>query len=495
VDRNDSQLDPFVQSVAAAIDAGGLIPPRATVVVGVSGGADSVALLAALRELSGQAGREYTLIVAHLNHGLRAQAEQDEHFVAELAERWRLPYEVHRCDVADESRRLGQGVEQAGRRLRYDFLLQVAHRHRAACVAVGHHADDQVETVLFRLFRGCHLRGLGGMAAIRPLDGGVSLVRPLLTIRRAEVEAYCRRLGLTWREDASNADTAFRRNFIRNELLPLLRDRLNPQVDQAVESLAAAAAEAEGHLRRLGEAALARAEKAEKKSAGPSKAQTILDLSALQAEAPLIRRYAIRIAMERAGVPMRAVTAEHFHQLQAMAGEGKPAAMDLPNGWLARIEGGAMVLAGPSAVGKPDGGASWLAVELACPGRTVLPDGRAIVCERSALDRQAFEVHCRSGRHDVEWLDADAVQGAMVCHPRQRGDAFWPLGCDGRRKVGKLLTDLKLPRAVRRFVLCVQDQAGIVLCLPVRIDDRVKITDSTRNILRIGVVDADGSAG
>jgi tRNA(Ile)-lysidine synthase len=491
VDRNDSPLDPFVQSIAAAIDAGGLIPPRATVVVGVSGGADSVALLAALRELSGRPGRQYTLVVAHLNHGLRAQADQDERFVAELAERWRLPCEIHRSSVAAESRRRGQGIEQTGRRLRYDFLRQVAQRHGAACVAVGHHADDQVETVLFRLFRGSHLRGLAGMMASRSLGGGVLLIRPLLAIRRAEAGAYCRRIGLTWREDASNADTAYRRNFIRNELLPFLRDRLNPQVDQAIRHLAATAAETEEQLRCLGEAALARARK---KSAGPHQGQILLDLSALEAETPLIRRYAIRIALERMGVPMRAVTAEHLHQLETMASAGQPAAMDLPDGWLARVEGGTMVIAGPSAVGKPDGIASWPAVDLACPGRTVLPDGRAIVCERAPLDRQAFQAHCRSGRHDVEWLDADAVQGALVCRPRQRGDAFWPLGCDGRRKVGKLLTDLKLPRALRRFVLCIQDQAGIVLCLPVRIDDRVKITDGTKNVLRIGVVDADGSA-
>jgi tRNA(Ile)-lysidine synthase len=481
-----------VQSVATAIDAGGLLQPQAAVVVGVSGGADSVALLAALRELSLQPARGYRLTVAHLNHGLRAQAEQDECFVAELAKRWGLPCEVHRCDVAAEARRSGQGIEQTGRRLRYDFLHQVARRHGAGRVAVGHHADDQVETVLFHVFRGCHLRGLAGMAAIRPMGDGVLLVRPLLAVGRAEIEEYCRRSGLSWQQDASNADLALRRNFIRHELLPLVRRRLNPQVNQAVLDLAAAAAEAEEYLCRLGESALARAKK---ELTDSRQASMAVDLSALRAEPPLVRRYAIRLALERAGVPMRAVTAKHLHRLTGMVGEGGPAALDLPNGWAARLEGKVLVIEKPSARTRQGGGHSWAAVALACPGRTVLPDGRCVVCEQMPLDRRAFQAHCRTGRHDVEWLDADAVQGTLSCRPRQQGDAFWPLGVGGRRKVGRLLTDLKLPTAVRRSVLCIQDRAGIVLCLPVRIDDRVKITDGTRNVLRIGLLDADTPDG
>ncbi len=488
--RSANQLvDPFVQSVAAAIDAGGLIEPQAAVVVGVSGGADSVALLAALRGLALQPARGYRLIVAHLHHGLRAQADQDERFVSELAGRWGLPYEVHRCDVAAEARRRGQGIEQAGRLLRYEFLHQVARRHGAGCVAVGHHADDQAETVLFHLFRGCHLRGLAGMAAIRPMGDGVSLVRPLLAIRRAEVEEYCRRNGLVWQQDVSNTNLAMRRNFIRHELMPLLQRCLNPQVNQAVLDLAAAAAEAEDYLHHLGEAALARAGK---KPSDSKQALTAVEASTLQAEPPLVRRYAVRIALERAGVPMRTVTAEHLHRLAAMVEKAQPVALDLPNGWAARLEGGALLIEKTSPNARRAREETWSAVALPCPGRTILPDGRTVVCERMPLERRAFEAHCRSGRHDVEWLDADAVGGALSCRPRQRGDAFCPLGVGGRRKVGRLLTDLKLPTTVRRSVLCIQDQAGIVLCLPVRIDERVKITDATRNVLRISVLDADG---
>ena len=370
--------------------------------------------------------------------------------------------------------------------MRYEFLLEVAQRHRASRVAVGHHADDQVETVLFRLFRGCHLRGAAGMRPMRPLGDGVMLVRPLLGVGRSDVEAYGHRANLTWCHDASNADPAFRRNVIRHELLPLLR-RAHPNVDQAVLDLAAAAAEAEDFLQQLGEGALDRA-RTDAADAPPT--AEVLDLATLGAEPPLVRRYALRSTLERAGVPMGPVTAGHLAELAAMVAPGGPCALDLPGGWSACREDGRLIIAPGHRNTVPAGQESWAPVTLACPGQTTLPDGRAVLCDVEPLDRGAFQEHCRSGRHDVEWLDADAIQGLLHCRPRQQGDVLHPLGSRGRRKVGRLLTDLKLPETVRRSVLCVADDAGLVACLPVRLDQRVRITDATRNVLRIGVLDA-----
>ena len=479
MDRRDITSDAFAAAVASAIDAERLLDPGSAVVVGVSGGADSVALLAALHSLSAAPGRGYRLIVAHLHHGLRDEADAEQELVERLAARWLLPCEVRRCDVRGEARRLREGIEPAGRRLRYEFLRDVALRHGAPRVAVGHHADDQVETVLFHLLRGCHLRGAAGMRPSRALGDGVLLVRPLLALRRRDTEEYCRRCGLDWCRDASNSDPTFRRNEIRNELLPLLRG-FHGQIDRAILDLAAAAAQAEDHLQRLGRALLAQA-------AAGSGAASALDVAVLAGEAPLVRRYALRIAMEEAGVPMGAVTAGHLHGLAAMVAAGRARATNLPGGWSARLEGRYVVILPPRAASVA--ARSWPAVALACPGRTALPDGREVVCELGPVDREALRGHWRGGRHDMEWLDADALEGPLVCRPRQRGDVFRPLGCAGRRKLGKVLTDLKLPVAVRRDVLCVSDRAGIVVCLPVRPDERAKVTDATRNVLRIGVLD------
>ena len=171
----------LTESVARFIDARRLIEPAGGVVVAVSGGCDSVALLAVLRELADRPGCKWQLTVAHLNHGLRKEADADAEFVAELADKWHMACVVERVDVAAEARRTGRGIEEAGRSLRYDFLSATAAKLAAACVAVGHHADDNVETVLSRILRGTHLRGLAGMPAIRKLQGcDIMLIRPLL---------------------------------------------------------------------------------------------------------------------------------------------------------------------------------------------------------------------------------------------------------------------------------------------------------------------------
>lgn len=489
--------DPFIQAVAAAIDRAGLLAPGAAVVVGVSGGADSVALLAALHQLSLAPGRGYKLIAAHLNHQLRAEAEKEEQFVGDLARRMGAGWESRRCDVTAQARRGGEGIEQAGRRLRYEFLRQVAERLSAGYVAVGHHADDQVETVLFRLFRGTHLRGLCGMAACRPLgSGGVKLIRPLLSVSRAEIEEFCRRNKLAWCTDASNEDVKFRRNFIRHELLPLLRSRVNPQLDAAILRMAESFQEIERHLAGEGQEVLAEA--GGQPLAG-GEAAVVLDRKTLARQTELIRRYAIRAALERAGVPMGAVGSEHLAALARMAEGAGPTAQELPGGWSARASGESLHICPPGglqSVGQAP--ASWPPVELACPGRTALPDGREVICQVQPMDRRAFQDHCRRGLHDMEWLDADAIRGGLLCRPRRRGDAMTPLGLAGRQKVGKLLTNLKFPRRLRGQALCVCDQGGIVLLWPVRIDQRVKIAEATTKVVTITVrggaaaLDADG---
>jgi tRNA(Ile)-lysidine synthase len=291
-----------------------------------------------LRELAAEPGRAYALHVAHLHHGLRQGADADAAFVAELAERWALPCTVERRDVPAERAAGGEGVEEAARRVRYGFLREVAERVGASAVATGHHADDNVETILFRLFRGTHLRGMAGIPVARALAGGpVRLVRPLLEVGRSELEAFCRERGLSWRRDPTNADTTgSRRNFIRHELLPLLRERLNPAVDEALLRAAQAAGEAEAVLAELAAATLSAAGI----EAGPGR--LVLRAIKLAAAPPAVRRAALRLALEQAGAPLQAVTRQHLAELAQVA-VGAPAVM-LPGGWRAERRGRRLVL-------------------------------------------------------------------------------------------------------------------------------------------------------
>lgn len=200
-----------------------------------------MALLHVLHRLQDALGID--LHVASLDHGIRADAgRQDLDFVARLAARWNIPFTVDQADVPRLAREWGIGVEEAARRARYAFLARVARAHGSKCVATGHHALDQAETILMNIVRGSGTRGLRGMQVVSemPAHMGIRLVRPLLRVSKHQLEAYCRRHKLPYRDDASNDDIGYRRNFIRHEVISRLQS-VNPNLLAAFDRLAESA--------------------------------------------------------------------------------------------------------------------------------------------------------------------------------------------------------------------------------------------------------------
>ena len=223
---------------------------QAAVVIGVSGGADSVALLRGLVELRNEFS--LSLHVAHLNHKLRgAASDEDAAWVERLANSLNLPVEIGVVtnDLANER----VGVEEAARDARHQFLNETAARIECNTIALAHTADDQVETVLHHFFRGTGLSGLRGIPTERAVAAGIRLVRPMLSIRREQVESYLLELGQDFRTDATNVDTSLTRNWLRHQLLPQLRDRFGEKVDLSLTRLSEQAAEIEMTLTTLAE--------------------------------------------------------------------------------------------------------------------------------------------------------------------------------------------------------------------------------------------------
>ncbi|MCA9176620.1 MAG: tRNA lysidine(34) synthetase TilS [Planctomycetales bacterium] len=227
--------------------------------VGVSGGADSVALMLALATLRppNPSGR---LVVAHFDHGLRPDSASDEQFVRQLAESLGLPY-----DTARAGPRAGGGAaEQAAREARYDFFTAAANAHGARYLALAHTRDDQAETIMHRILRGTGLRGLSGIPATRRLTELTTIVRPLLDVSREQILEFLACREQPWREDSTNTSLDFTRNRIRHELLPMLRERYNPRIDAALIQLAEQAAAAqqtvEGEALTIAEAAVVSAD-------------------------------------------------------------------------------------------------------------------------------------------------------------------------------------------------------------------------------------------
>jgi len=449
------------------------VPPGAGIVVAVSGGPDSVALLAALRQVNDRHARGHPLTVSHLDHALRPNSAEDTAFVASLCCLFGLPFRTERIDVASHARLRGLSLEEAARLLRYDFLIRSASAVAATHVAVGHHADDNVETILHRLFRGTHLRGLAGMPASRPLANGLTLIRPLLSCRREQILDFLRAQGLSWRTDVTNADTAMARNYIRQTLLPALRDRLNPRVDEALLRLAAAASDAQALLDQQAAALLDRAVRSADQQA------VALVAADLVGQPPMVVAAALLAALRRLDAGLQDLSAEHLTQAAGLPALAPPATIPLPGGFEARRQGDLLVLA------RIDNASPLPSLPVACPGRTDLPHGSCLLIQAAALDRQAFTEHCACHPGDVEYVDADRLAGPLCVRPWRPGDAFHPLGASGRQSVSDFLTNAKLLRHLRPRTLCLCDQQGIVWLIGHRIDERVQVTRQTQRVFRL----------
>ncbi len=209
---------------------------RQPMILAVSGGADSMALLHSVAAITPAEARRQ-LLVAHVEYDLRETAERDRRFVIEQAERLQLTCYWKRCPLTDSDGAARSGLEAAARALRYDFFSSLAHLHGARHVAVGHTLDDQAETILHRILRGTGIAGLAGMARSRQLTEGVSLVRPLLALRRQQVREYLRTSGAFWVEDESNADLRFARNLLRHRVLAAAEQGHYPAATEALVRL------------------------------------------------------------------------------------------------------------------------------------------------------------------------------------------------------------------------------------------------------------------
>ena len=320
---------PFAADAAGLLTALAVaVPPGfwgAAAVVAVSGGADSVALLLGLLAIA-PADARHRLIVAHAEHDLRDAAIHDRTFVERLAADLGLEVACRRLAVrskAEEGPR-GEGVEARARRLRYAFLEDLAREHGARHVAVGHTADDQAETVLHRAVRGTGLRGLAGMRPARELCPGIALVRPLLGISRAAVRDFLTAAGQVWREDDSNLDCDYARNFLRHEILARCTAGPYPAAVESLARLAGHAAAASTAIRSAAEFIL------DSQASRHADGSVVLRLQGLAAlDAQLVAELFVSL-WQREGWPQRDMTARHYAALAAVVRGEPPSAIDLP---------------------------------------------------------------------------------------------------------------------------------------------------------------------
>ena len=448
----------LIKALAEELQAEHLLSPSDTVVVGVSGGPDSMALLHSLLALNHRHGWQLSLHVAHLNHRLRGPAaEQDAAFVQAAADSLALPCTIEAIDVAERARTERTGVEETGRQQRYALFERVAQQVGAQAVAVGHHADDQAETVLHHLIRGTGLRGLAGMRSSRPLSplSAVRLVRPLLHWSRQDVLHYLSDAGIAYREDDSNESLEPVRNRLRHQLLPTLEADYNPQAREALLRLAEQASWHEEFLRETTQPLL------DALVITHTDQTLALNAAVLARKSRILQTELVRLAYTSFGLGEQHLAFAHMvAALELIAGPGGGRQIQLPGGMTVEKRYDQLIFTHPS-----DEPRETIAEEIAvrCPGRTVLPIRQLeINCELFEVTRRELPPLRHGHGPFVEHVDFQALSLPLVVRPRRPGGRFHPLGAPGSKKISDFLIDAKVAPKERDRVAILCDQLGPV---------------------------------
>jgi tRNA(Ile)-lysidine synthase len=436
------------------------------VLVAVSGGPDSVALLHLLIQIRPMLGLELGL--AHYDHGLRGEdSRRDADFVADLAQRLGLPCHLGRGQVKEAARRDKVSIQMAARKLRRQFFQDTRNLHGYARLALGHTADDQVELFWLRLLRGAGLEGLKGMEPATP-EG---LVRPLLATGKAVLLAWLEKENLAYRVDASNLSRAYLRNRVRLDLLPHLTQFYNPRLAQTIWRTQALLREDESLLRRDTAAAWNRIARRLAEDC------FALDLERFLALEEALQRRVLRFAVTKIGANLT-LSAAQVGSLLALAQSERSGGL-ISLGEKVQVARAAAALHILRALPEPSRGVTLLPGR---PGEVESPEGW-----RFRLTRRPNQPGDSWPSPEVAWFNPARVSLPLKVRGWRPGDRFWPQGAPGPKKLQDFLVDAKIPRWLRPHLPLVTSAQEIIWVAGLRLAEPVKLLPTSRDILEIAV--------
>lgn len=451
------------------------------VVVGVSGGPDSMALLHLLHDANRSLGWQLRLHVAHLDHGLRGdRSAEDAAFVQAAAEALSLRCTIAHEDVSASAESQSIGVEEAGRKARYAFFHRVCLQTGADRVAVGHHADDNAETILHRVLRGTGLRGLSGIPQRRELSTGsdVTLIRPLLRLTRTQILAYLDKGGIGYRHDPTNDEPAGVRNRIRHHVLPLVEREVNPQAREAITRLGEQAQWLVEFLQETVQRTF------ETLIISRNDQTLALNVDTLARKSRIVQTEVVRLAYASFQLGEQDLSFAHLlATLDLIAESTGGKQIQLPKNMVVEKRYGQLTFSLPT-----DEARETIASEIAVhvPGRTTLPIRRlTIECGVEEMTPARVRTLRRANDGLEEYVDFDAVRPPLVVRTRRPGERFFPLGAPGTKTLSDFLTDHKVTPKDRERVAVLCDHLGPIWIIGYRIDDRVKLTGLTRRVLHL----------
>ena len=438
-----------------------LIGEKSKTIVAVSGGVDSSVLLDLFAQERDALGLQ--LIVAHFNHQLRGdESDGDEQFVVDRARHYGIEVFVDRANTAEVAKHHRLGIQDAARNLRYDFFSKLLESSGFEAVATAHNADDNAETVLLHLFRGAGVQGLGGIPVSRE---DRKVIRPLLFARREEIETYAKEEGIPFRTDSSNDKDTYTRNLLRHQILPVVRENVNPNVVETLQRTSDLFREMDAFLLQAARTAL--------ESAGGQNGHGVAILiPKLKAHPVLLQQYVVLLAVQNASGRR-----PDYDEVQRILG-------------LAEGMTGSWVMLGDRF------GVFRDREQLVIRQMEQPLDYRIHVLQNHRYDFENFRFAStlvEGGRpatergQGAEFVDADLIPpGHLVLRTWAEGDWFVPLGMKSRKKISDYFVDAKIPLYEKRHFPILETKDGTVIWVcGQRIDDRFKVTDATHNVLRL----------
>jgi tRNA(Ile)-lysidine synthase len=479
--KKSCEKDPFLKAVDDAIVRYGMLESGDRVLAAISGGPDSVALMHALRHCAERLALK--IGIAHIHHGLRADADRDAEFIVTEAKRIGLPCYLERIDVLNLRKRRRHSPEEAARILRYQALERIAHQTQCRKIALGHHADDNAELVLMQLLRGSGPAGLAGMAPVRQQR----YIRPLIHIRRTTILNFLHQHDLHYVHDPSNQDQRFTRNRIRHSLIPRLINDFNPNVVAGLNRLADIIRQEEQWLEPLVDSALKQAISA------MTEEQITLDTVILRTNSRALNRRLIRRALAMCKGDLRRITMAHVDRIIALIASQAPTGqLHLPQALcVERMQN--QLLVKQRARGSPRGHAGRAHdpvtpydynVNLAPDSETrIIITEIGAVLHFSVLARQSIGKRLDAGQA-VAYFDMNRIEFPLTLRNIRPGDRFRPLGLMGSQKVKHYFINNKVPRHQRGRVPVLLSCDQIIWLVGHRIDERVRVRPGTKQVLR-----------
>ncbi|MGD9083067.1 MAG: tRNA lysidine(34) synthetase TilS [Desulfobacterales bacterium] len=469
----------LLRTVKQTITTYGMLKPRDSVLIGVSGGPDSVALFHLLLTLAPHF--HLRLGVAHLNHCLRQiDSDKDAEFVASLSRKFYVPCYVHKTNVRKYQVENKLSLEEAARRVRHSFLNEVAKENRFNKIALGHHFDDNAELVLMNLFRGS---GPLGISAIPPVREG-KIIRPLIQSNRSEIIAYLDQNGLKYMSDTSNRDTSFLRNRIRHDLIPLLKTFYNPKISQSLNRLASIIRSEEDWIEDVIHPLF------EKAALSIQDRQVVLSVSILNEIHVAAQRRIIRKAILKIKGDLRRIRLTHIDSAINLSEYGPDYGnIDLPDRIRIQRKGDVILFS------KEESSLRSMDIKsdreemftfeypIAKPESMFIKEISAHITFTEMGIKDLPDL-CRTDQH-IGFFDRDALSFPLLLRNFRHGDRFTPLGMTGTQKIKKFFIDKKIPRKERircPIILC---RGKIIWVAGYRIDESVKVKPSTKNVLKI----------